>query len=137
MLPAIRFMTGTCEIFRKWVHFATVGLAFILGTVCMAQGNSPSAVTLGASGTNDEVLLEGIVNPNGSPTMAWFEWGANAGYTNATQFIDVGSGTSNLPLNTVVTGLTAGVAYDYRVVASNSVGLATGQEDIFQLPRII
>ena len=69
--------------------------------------------------------------------MAWFEWSAGAGCSNATQATDVGSGTSNLPFSVVLTGLTAGVAYDYRVVASNCVGLATGQEDISQSPRIV
>jgi len=130
-------MNGTCKKFRQRVYFVTVGLSLILGTVCMAQGIPPSAVTLWASGTNGDALLNGIVNPNGSPTMAWFEWGATTGYTNATELIDVGSGTSNLPLDTVITGLTAGVVYQYRVVASNSVGLMTGQQDIFQSPRIV
>jgi alpha-tubulin suppressor-like RCC1 family protein len=98
--------------------------------------NTPSAVTLGASGTNGNALLNSTVNPNGAPTMAWFEWGANAGCSNATQITDIGSRTANSPLSAALTGLIAGVAYYYQVVASNSYGLAKGQKDIFQSPRI-
>src|ERR1039458_1019191 len=97
----------------------------------------PTAVTLGASGTNDDAVLNGVVNPNGSSTVAWFEWRADLASSNTTQATDVGNGTSNVPFSVALSGLTAGVAYDYQIVASNSVGTATGQKDIFQLPRII
>ncbi len=122
---------------RSRSHFGTIWLCLLLGSVCMGQVNPPSAVTLGASGVNGEAFLNGIVNPNGSPTMAWFEWNATTGSGNETPITDIGSATTNFPISVTVPGLTAGVAYDYRVVASNSVGLVKGQDGIFQTPRIV
>jgi len=114
-----------------------IWLASLLGTVCHGQINQPTAVTLEASGTGGDALLNGLVNPNGLPTSAWFEWSMDGGSSNTTPVTALGSGTENLPFTATLSGLTAGVAYDYRVVASNSVGLATGSQAVFQLPRII
>ena len=101
-------------------------------------GGSPFATTLAASRTNQSVTLYGTVNPNGISTLAWFEWGTNILHGNSTAAIALGSGSANVPISISLTGLTAGVTYHYRIVATNIVGCSFGRDAIFQnLPRII
>jgi len=120
-----------------WVQLAVISIVLILERLCIAQANPPSVETLAASGTNGNAIFNGIVNPNGEETTAWFGWGASTGGSNETQVTDIGSGSANVWLNATLTGLSPGVAYYYRIVAANSAGLSTGQEGIFQSPRIV
>ncbi len=45
----------------------------------------PTVATLAASNlTATSAELNGLVNPNGQPTVAWFEWGTTTNYGNPT-----------------------------------------------------
>ena len=118
-------------------------------TVTDAGGNSaqtnrivlvaarPLAVTLPATNLlNGAATLQGMVNPNGAETTAWFEWGTGPGYTNSTPPAGVGSGSGPVPVEAFVTGLTPGVTYHCRIVGSNSVGVARGGEQVFWTPAL-
>lgn len=70
----------------------------------------PTVSTSGATGVGpNSVTLNGRVNSNGFATTAWFEWGTTT---------NLGSGTISNNLTQVITGLTAGVTYYFRAVAS-------------------
>jgi alpha-tubulin suppressor-like RCC1 family protein len=70
--------------------------------------------------------------------MAWFEWGTNILHGNITAPIAVGNGLTNVTLFSSLAGLTSGIAYHYRIVATNSVGRSNGRDAIFQnLPVIV
>ena len=84
-----------------------------------------SAVT----GTN--ATLNGTVNPNGSSTAAWFQWGTTANYGNLTAMTDMGSGTNALALSVPLAGLTPGVTYHFRVAATNTYGTVFGTDQAF------
>ncbi|HXP36591.1 MAG TPA: hypothetical protein VN817_02390, partial [Solirubrobacteraceae bacterium] len=72
--------------------------------------------------------LAGIVNPRGAATTYHFDWGASTAYGNQAPMIDggVGSDSTEHSLSQVLTGLTPGTTYHYRIVASDCEGCAPG-----------
>jgi alpha-tubulin suppressor-like RCC1 family protein len=75
--------------------------------------------------------LNGMVVPNGLPTLAWFEWGTNADLTQLTPPVAVGDGGSVQRLSAAVTGLTEHAVYHCRLVASNAAGIRQGWDRPF------
>ena len=70
--------------------------------------------------------LNGSVTPNNKATTYYFEWGTTASYGNTTVPASAGSGNSAVAVNANLAGLTGGVNYHYRAVASNTDGIAYG-----------
>jgi hypothetical protein len=92
----------------------------------------PLVSTLPATGVStNSATLNAMVNPNGWPTTAWFQWGATTTYGNVTSVADLGSGTTALPLSAPLAGLTPYVNYHFRVAATNDYGLAYGSDQSF------
>jgi hypothetical protein len=94
----------------------------------------PAVWTLSATAvTANSATLTGMVNPNGSSTTAWFQWGATTNYGNLTSLTNLGSGTTALPLSAPLAGLTLGVPYHFRVAATNDYGVAYGSDQSFTM----
>lgn len=95
----------------------------LLGVTC-------SALLLGWDGhsatmTNHSATLNGSANPNGMATAAWFEWGRGDRLDQKTAPAALGAGVSAVAFSARLDGLTPGMTYRFRVVASNSVGAVT------------
>ncbi|MFH1954025.1 MAG: right-handed parallel beta-helix repeat-containing protein [Pseudomonadota bacterium] len=90
-------------------------------------------VTTGSASivTSTSATLNGTVNPNGSTTTYYFEYGTTASYEATTSSTSAGSGTSDVSANASITGLTSETTYHYRVVATNSSGTSHGADDAF------
>jgi hypothetical protein len=94
--------------------------------------NTPSVVTLPATAvTSTGGTLNGTVNPNGLSTNYHFEWGTTTSYGNSTSTLSAGSGSTAVNESAVLTGLTTGVTYHYRIDATNSDGTANGVDMTF------
>lgn len=87
--------------------------------------------------TETEALLEASVNPNGLPTGYRFEYVSQAdfeedGYANATSVpvpeASAGEGGFFVAVSEPITGLKAGTAYRFRLVANNEAGEEVGEE---------
>jgi hypothetical protein len=90
----------------------------------------PQVSTLSASALDaTNMTLNGVVNSRESATRYWFEWGTNATYGFATSLQDAYGDARNY--SETVTGLIPGQTYHYRVMATNSGGLAVGQDQTF------
>ncbi len=99
-------------------------MSFTTGTAPVPPGASTGTAT---SVSSSGATLNGNVNPNGSATQAWFEWGtSSSALTSSTPAQPVGSGTSSQSFNHNLTGLGPGTTYYYRVAASNSAGTMKG-----------
>jgi len=95
-----------------------------------------AATTLPASGLlNSNATLNGSVQPGGLPTTVWFEWRTNLVYNHAPAPIAAGSGWEELSVSNTLSGLTPGLLYHYRLVASNLLGVAYGAYHLFRLPE--
>jgi hypothetical protein len=90
-----------------------------------ASTGPAGAVTEGAA------TLTGSVNAKGSPTSYQFEYGPTTAYGAATSASDAGSGVNAVAASASVTGLSPATTYHYRVVASNSAGVAQGGDQTF------
>jgi phosphodiesterase/alkaline phosphatase D-like protein len=92
-------------------------------------GGGPTVSTLPAGPVRaDSAVVNGTVNPNGSATQAWFEWGTDPTLSTfaATAPFAVGAGTSVVTVAELVEPLTPGTTYYYRIAASNAGGTARG-----------
>lgn len=73
--------------------------------------------------------LHGVVNTKGLPTTAWFQYGTKSGSYNNTSLVqNIEGGADDALVNVRISGLKAGKAYYYRIVAQNSAGTAYGSE---------
>jgi hypothetical protein len=90
---------------------------------------SPKATTAAASNvTTDNAVLNGVANPNGLATNAWFEWGIDPNLATSATTVSqaVGSGSADNAVAQGISGLTTGTTYYFRLVASNSADTVRG-----------
>ncbi len=107
----------------------TIGL--VLTGVALAA-SSPSVVTGSATHIGDNsAVLNGTVNPNGSATTYYFQWGLNTSYGVNGKPHSAGSGTKAVSVSEAAKGLIPGTTYHYRLVASNRYGTSVGRDRMF------
>ena len=104
----------------------------------VSAATAPTATTQAAAGMSNTVAtLNGTVNPGGTNTTAWFEWGLSP-FTNTslTAPVAVGSGASSVAVSNLLSGLTPGLIYHCRLVASNALGVVRGSDVRFGSPAL-
>ena len=74
------------------------------------------------------------MNPIGSPTTVYFQWGPTTSYGRATVPQSLGNGLDAISVFADITGLSAGTLYHFRVVASNGQGTTQGSDLTFVTP---
>jgi hypothetical protein len=67
--------------------------------------NSPSNIQYNVA------QVAGLTNPNGFETTVWFEWGTSPNYGNVTSAQSVGSGSSTIPIDQPLVGLSPSTVY--------------------------
>jgi Ca2+-binding RTX toxin-like protein len=95
---------------------------------------SPEVETGGAAAVKaTTATIEGTVNPEGSATSYYFEYGPTTSYGNKIPASPkaVGTGFATVAVSQALTGLTQGTAYHYRLVATNAAGTETGFDQTF------
>lgn len=94
----------------------------------------PPAVTTGEATdlTSTTATLNGTVNANGVPTIAYFEWGTTSAYGHVTAIGAVGDGIIPVAFSAPVTGLAVGT-YHFRIVGTSSSGTSEGADKTFEL----
>lgn len=108
------------------------------GSLCATEGQAPAVQTLSATGVSNTVgVLNGLVNPGGVDTVAWFEWGTTTNYGSQTASVGAGSGAVATGVSRALSGLVPGVVYHGRLKASNAVGDAFGGDVSFGSPVVV
>ncbi len=107
----------------------------VLG-VCAAvavAASSPTVTTGAASSIKDtSAVLNGRVNPNGSATKYWFEWGPTTAYGAVSDLHNAGKGTADVNAKVTATNLFPGTTYHYRMFAQNLYGTTAGADKTFK-----
>jgi len=95
--------------------------------------NSPPIIQTGEAGVVEEssAIISSDINPAGSATTAYIEYGLDTNYGSTSAVEGAGDGTFNLSLTFPITGLTPGALYHYRVVGENQYGTSYGEDQIF------
>jgi hypothetical protein len=110
------------------VQDATPPVQFVTGV------EPPETNTLAAADlTETSAVLRGTVNPFGLQTTYYFEYGPTAAYgSRAPAGVEVaGQGHGTKAVSHIVSGLTAGTTYHFRLVASSSAGSEAGPDRTF------
>src|SRR2546429_3826159 len=90
-----------------------------------APAAAPFAQTQTAGPVADtNATLNGMVTPNGLPTMAWFEWGTNGSYGLTTSPVNAGNGFAGARISGGISNLPPQSIVRCRLVASNSMAVA-------------
>lgn len=118
---------------RKFQALAAVGIGSAVLAGAAGAATSPSVVTGGTSSVHQtSVTLHGTVNPNGSSTTYFFQWGLTNGYGDTGRTFSAGGGTTAKSVTDGVGGLTPGTTYHYRLVATNQFGTSAGADRTFK-----
>jgi len=119
---------------RNTLKAVAAGLLIgLLATAAALAAASPSVVTGGTSHVQDtSAVLNGTVNPNGSSTTYYFQWGLTSGYGDNGTPHSAGAGTKAVAVQRTASGLIPGTTYHYRVVATNQSGTSVGADRTFK-----
>ena len=106
-------------------------------TLKTAPGPQAPTVT---STTSRDVFSRGVrlltrVDPNGQPTTVRFQYGRTTSYGAFTDTVDVGSGTSAVPVSLNLESLRPNTRYHFRAVATNETGVTRSLDRSFRTPR--
>jgi hypothetical protein len=93
---------------------------------------APAPTTLSASSINaTNATLNGTVNPNGATTSAYFRYGTNTNYGSFSATNTLAATNAVLSISNLIGNLTFATTYHFQLVASNSMGSASGGDFSF------
>jgi len=115
----------------------SIGLLVVSQAVPVDAATVATVVTLPATGQSNTVAtLNGTLDTAGTAAATWFEWGWSP-YTNTTRTtVIVTNPAGPVTITNVLTGLTPGLTYYARLVASNGLGLVRGKAVGFGSPSL-
>ncbi len=120
MLPHVR---------RARILILGLGALLLPAAIALAAQTVRTGPALHVRATS--VDLSGTVNPGGQPTQATFQFGTTEAYGASTGATDVGTGTSDVPVEHAVTGLRASTTYHYRIAAHSGGTDTVGADRTF------
>jgi hypothetical protein len=136
--PDGRGTTSAIGVARRWAARAvlcTSVAAFALAVFPAFAGAVTLAPLLGqvtATPSTTGATLKATIYPYGADTHYHFEYGPTSSYGTSVPIPDGDAGSADYPATVTemqaITGLSSSTTYHYRLVASNSVGSATGPE---------
>ena len=117
---------------RRLSGFVAVATASALLAGAASAASSPAVTTGGTTSVMDSSAgLLGTVNPNGSETTYYFQWGLTSAYGANGTLHSAGAGSSSVTVRATAGPLTPGTVYHYRVVGTNKFGLSVGVDRTF------
>jgi lysophospholipase L1-like esterase len=127
-----------CSMKRSFRFPAFLSILVFLFASCGGGGGdttSPLAVQTdnATSVTQNEAVLNGTVNPNGTAAEAWFEYGINPNLASFDNTItqDIVAETETRQVSQPLAGLTPGTTYYFQLVGSSESGLVEGEISSF------
>jgi phosphodiesterase/alkaline phosphatase D-like protein len=133
----MRRIVSMCISRYAWSRVAagcvTVTALTLALAVAPALAASPPTAATGAAQQVQfaSATVTGTVNPMGSATSYYFQYGATAAYGLATSATSAGAGTAPVAVQQGLSGLNASSTYHYRVVAASAGGTVVGADATF------
>lgn len=111
----------------------SVGTAYGEDLTFTTLGQAPAATTQAATNISASgATLNGSVNANDISTTVTFDYGTTTGYgQTASATPGQVTGNTGTAASAVISGLTPGVTYHFRIKAVNSLGTAYGDDMVF------
>jgi alpha-tubulin suppressor-like RCC1 family protein len=101
--------------------------------IAATPATPPTALTDEATNiTSSAATLFGVVNPNGSATEVYFNYGPTTSYGTITPVQSLPSGITAVTVTAPITGLSPNGTYHYQIVATNAGGTVSGLDETFQ-----
>jgi plastocyanin len=125
---------GECTFTKPgtYTFVCTVHPAEMKGTITVKNVGEPVATTGAATlVTEHDATLTGTVNPEGKVTEYLFKWGTTESYGQETSTRSAGAGTTGVQVSVALSGLAAGTAYHFQLVAKNPLGVVDGADRLF------
>ncbi|MDX6665387.1 MAG: hypothetical protein QOG68_1593 [Solirubrobacteraceae bacterium] len=91
-----------------------------MAPIAALAASPPTATTLPPDTsllTDTYALISGSVNPKGSATSYFFQWGTTTDYGQTTPVTSASNGTADVPVDVSLDGLAPATTYHYRIVA--------------------
>jgi phosphodiesterase/alkaline phosphatase D-like protein len=119
---------------RRFATLLGATAASVLAITAIAIAASSPTVATGTHShvTDTSAVLHGTINPNGSATTYYFQWGLTTAYGLQSDERSAGHGTSGASVSTTASGLIPGTDYHYRLVATNGAGTTVGADHAFK-----
>ena len=111
---------------------AVASVALAVAAVAVAASSPTVATGTHSHVTDTSAVLHGTVNPNGSATTYYFQWGLTTAYGVNSVAHSAGHGSKPVSVSATASGLIPGTAYHYRLVATNGAGTAVGADRAFK-----
>lgn len=116
---------------------AASGLALLALAPTASALALPGVSTGAATGVSyGSATLAGSVDPRGTNTSYYFQYGPTKAYGAQTALADAGAGTAAVKVAVPVSGLQPITTYHYRLIAVNSAGAATGADRSFKTAKV-
>jgi photosystem II stability/assembly factor-like uncharacterized protein len=95
----------------------------------------PTASTVSSTVLSvSSVRVTGFVNPRGTLSSYWFEYGPTASYGSASPSTSAGAGNNSVTASAEIAELAPETTYHFRLVAENAGGTAYGADKTFTMP---
>ncbi|MGI8573066.1 MAG: hypothetical protein ACR2L9_10655 [Solirubrobacteraceae bacterium] len=119
---------------KRGLAFLAVGVLSLAAFSEVALAASSPSVNTGSSSkvTQKSAVLSASINPNGSTSTYYFQWGLTTGYGFTSRAHSAGHGTTAVAVTATAGGLVPGTVFHYRVVAFNKFGTSAGADRTFK-----
>ncbi len=123
---------------RRTLTLLLVALSALAAIGASAQAASlPFATTgLAREVSYDSAVLTGSVDPKGSATSYYFQYGLTRAYGEQSAIASAGAGTRSVSIRLLISGLAPLTRYHYRLVAVNAAGATTAGERTLLTTRV-
>jgi hypothetical protein len=105
-----------------------------------SAASAPSKPSVSTSSAREvgfsSAVLTGSLDPNGSDTSYYFQYGVTRAYGGQTAIGAAGSGTHSLSVSAGLAGLQPLTLYHYRLVAVNGKGISFGSDQTFLTKKV-
>jgi phosphodiesterase/alkaline phosphatase D-like protein len=122
---------------RTWLGGATAVAILTLSSGALSASPALAAGSASATTGNAQQVqfasatVTGTVNPAGTATSYYFEYGSSSSYGLQTSVASAGAGSSDVPVAQALSGLTPKTTYHYRLVATSAGNTISGQDATF------